>query len=177
MLMVQRTVKEIEKKRRVNLGCSAESILELVFCQTSWHNLRGLSVFLCHFTESKIRNEATGVVLLDLGLQRLLHPPWAQVSELHGRWGIKFHLRHCGVVSWKGAAALLDLRVCPSSSSAFHHSGVVRWLKESCFDLFHRFRAFTFRQIFIVVLCLKMPHSLLLPGCLKVVFVLTSGCY
>ena len=40
------------------------------------------------------------------------------VSESHGRWGIKFRLRHSGViVSWKGAAALLCPRVCLSSSS------------------------------------------------------------
>ena len=41
ILKVQRTVRNEEDKTSFSLGCSAES-LELVFCQTSWHNLRGL---------------------------------------------------------------------------------------------------------------------------------------
>ena len=39
------------------------------------------------------------------------------VSVSHGRWGIKFRLRHSGVVvSWKGAAVLFDPRVRQSST-------------------------------------------------------------
>ena len=46
------------------------------------------------FTESRFRNEATGPVLLDMGLQRLLHLPWALESASHmgGGQGIKFRL-------------------------------------------------------------------------------------
>ena len=60
----------------------------------------------------------TGTVLSDMGLQRLLHPLWAleSASRMGGDRGIKFRLRHSGVVvSRKGAAALLDTRVRSSS--------------------------------------------------------------
>ena len=51
------------------------------------------------FTESKIRNEATGAVLLDMGLQRLPHPPWAlgSASRMGGEISSS-GLRHSGVV-------------------------------------------------------------------------------
>ena len=59
-----------------------------VFCQTSWHDPRGLStLYSKRFTESNFRTDRTGAVLqLDLvGLQRLLHPSWAQESAGHMR--------------------------------------------------------------------------------------------
>ena len=55
-----------------------------------------------------MRNEATGTVLPDMGLQRPLHAPRAleSASRMGGDRGIKFRLRHSGVVvSRKGAAA------------------------------------------------------------------------
>ena len=44
------------------------------------------TTLVIRFTESKTRNEVTGVILLDLGLQRLLHPPRAleSVSRMGG---------------------------------------------------------------------------------------------
>ena len=53
------------------------------------------------------------------------------VSVSHGRWGIKFRLRHSGVVvSWKGTAVLFDPRVRQSSTPEcrLRHPGlVVSW--------------------------------------------------
>ena len=46
-LKAQRTVRNEEDKTSFSLDCSAESFV-LVFCQTSWHNLTGLSTLHSH---------------------------------------------------------------------------------------------------------------------------------
>ena len=67
-----------EEKTYFSLGRRAESDMSSVIPVGT--------TLVIRFTESKTRNEVTGVVLLDLGLQRLLHPPWAleSVSRMGG---------------------------------------------------------------------------------------------
>ena len=57
-------------------------VLLSVVCQTSLHNLWGLSTLHNQrFPESKFRNARTGTdPRLNLGLQRLPHPSWARES-------------------------------------------------------------------------------------------------
>ena len=71
-----------KKTRRRLVQAVVPKVLQLVFCQTSWHNLKGLSTLPNQrFPESKFSNERTGAVpRLDLGLQRPLHPSWARKS-------------------------------------------------------------------------------------------------
>ena len=80
--MAQTTVRNEEGKTSFSLGRSAESFVVSLLSDQLTHNLRGLSTLhnQC-FPESKFRNERTGAVpRLDLGLQRLLYPSWAQES-------------------------------------------------------------------------------------------------
>ena len=126
MLRAQRTVRNEEDKTLFTLDCSTESFV-LVFCQTSWHNLKGLSTLHSHsFSWKQVQERedwggsTTGPGAAETAAASFMG---SGVSGSHER-SIRFRLRH----SWMSSAARkLPLRSSPeclSSSSLSPSSSV-----------------------------------------------------